>query len=180
MKINKLGLTFSYHGDELTYLWPWKRIPYVRRVFPQESTRKDIYFSAVFNQGFTSLRDYWQFVGVWNEACRKEKIIGYTEKEILLGWAKYEFRHNIVILLTNINVEMKSTVFWKSVDIFARKQLLKDVAVLFFHNERDAKKVMYSIPAEFANADLIVRGRAVEDNVEQAAEDYRGNDPGPL
>jgi hypothetical protein len=151
MNLTRVGVHFKYHGDELLWLWPWKRAylrsPHIR------------YYSYTFDDHFPSLRDYWQFVGAWNEACRKEKIIGFNDNEIFKTWAEHTFRHNTVVILRNINVEMKSTAFWRSLDPLSRKQLLKDVPVLFFHDCWKAHSVATSIQPEFAEVFLFVRGK---------------------
>lgn len=170
MRVNKTGIFFSYYGDELLWVWPWRRKDHNK------------FFSSIFEREFPSLKEYWYFSGGWNEACRKEKVLGYSEFEVLSSWVKKEFRHNTVIILKNINVEMKSTVFWKSVDIFTRKELLKDVPVLLFSNKVDAAYVLGSIPTEFADAYLFYMGELDgtnnENNVKQSIEENRSNNLG--
>lgn len=170
MRINSKGIYFSYYGDELLWIWPWKRRGTVK------------FFSAVFEQGYPSLREYWYYSGGWNMACRKEKVIGFSELDILLSWAKKEFRHDTVIVLRNINVEMKSTVFWKSIDIFARKELLKDVPVIFLRDVKNDEYILHSIPTEFAEAYLFHLGELIdtnnENNFKQSNEEDRGNNQG--
>ena len=172
MGINKEGISFPYHGDQLLWIWWWKR----------EGQAK--YFSSLFDQHFLDLKDYWQFVGAWNAACRKEKIEGFHDYEIFTTWAKYSFlRQPAVVILRNINVEMKTTKFWQSVGGYARRQLLKDIAVLYFGNVKEATEVLYSVPSEFAEAYLFSKGILVNSNneniIKQNGEENRGDDPGP-
>lgn len=173
MRINRKGISFGYHGDELLWLWPWKRHTFTGAKF----------FSSIFEREFPSLREYWYFCGGWNEACRKEKVIGYTDFEVLSSWIKKEFRHNTVIVLRNVNVEMKSTSFWKSVDVFTRKELLKDVPVLLFSDKVDAAYVLGSIPSEFADAYLFHLGELEDSNNDnntfQVSEQNRSEYAGP-
>lgn len=155
----------------MLWLWPWKR----------KGSYK--FFSSIHERDFPSLREYWYFCGGWNEACRKEKVIGYSENDVLFSWVKREFRHNIVIVLKHINVELKSTAFWRSIDLFTRKELLKDIPVLLFSNKVDAAYVLGSIPQEFAEAYLFEFGELTdtnnENNNKQIGEKNRGNNPGP-
>lgn len=151
MKINKEGIRFNHYGDELVWFWPWKRT-YGK------------YFSDTFDRFFTSLVEYWQYVGAWNEACRKEKVVGYSDNLIFTSWACHTFQHNIVVILRHINVEMKSTLFWKSLDFSSRKQLLKDVPVLFFNTVEAAEKVARSIEPEFADVLMLVHGKIYYSN----------------
>lgn len=170
MKINRNGISFNYYNDELLWLWPWKR------------TNDKKFVSSLFILEYRSLREYWQHIGAWNEACRKEKIVGYSEDELLHFWVKTKFSHNTVIVLRNVNVELKNTIFWKSVDVFARKQLLKDVVLLFFYYKEEARKVFQSIAPEFAEALLFDKGELIalnnENFSEQEQEQDRDSNPG--
>lgn len=170
--ISREGISFSYHNDELVWIWPWRR------------TGKNKFFSSIFEREFPSLREYWYFSGGWNEACRKEKIIGFSENDVLFSWVKREFRHNTIIVLKNVNVEMKSTAFWKSIDVFARRELLKDICVILIPDLKQAIYVLHSIPQEFAEAYLFHMGELDdtnnENNTEQSSTENRGNNPGPL
>jgi hypothetical protein len=157
MKINSSGIWFKYHGDEMLWVWPWKR----------QNGHK--YISVLFEGGFKDLNDYWYFCGGYSEACRKHKIVGFNEDQVFLEWAEITFRHNIVIILRNVNVIMKSTVFWKSIDVLNRKELLKEIPVLFFHNKKEAEDVIKSVDPEFGEAYLIVRGELIYTNNEKYA-----------
>lgn len=161
MKINESGITFSYYGDEMLWIWPWKR----------KNKRK--FISELYADSFTNLRDYWEYVGAYNEAFRKEKIIGFSEDEAFAMWAKQTFRHSIVLILRHVNVEMKTTRFWKSLDSLRRNYLLTDYPILFFPNYKQAKVVAESIAPEFAEVFLFERGELLYSNVEKYEIDPR-------
>jgi hypothetical protein len=164
MNLTRKGVRFEYHGDELLWIWPWKRTK------PSLNTIK--YYSYTFDDYFFSLRDYWLFVGSWNEACRKEKIIGYNDNEVFKAWAEHTFRHNTVVILRNVNVEMRSTLFWRSLDPLSRKQLLKDVPVLFFHDSSKAQLVAESVDPEFADVFFFMKGKLKYTNNEKYEIDF--------
>lgn len=165
MRISKAGISFNYHNDEVTWLWPWKREGFK-------------FHSSLYDRFFADLNHYWMYVGILSEAFRKEKVVGYSEEEILLQWAAKEFVHHTVIVLRHVNVEMKSTTFWKSVDIFAKKQLVKDVVVLFFSTPKEAQNVLHSIAPEFAEAYMFVSGKLFDSNTERKIEENRNSNPG--
>ena len=154
MKISRQGIEFEYHGDQLLWVWPWRRI------------KDQKYISHIFESDFKSLAEYWEWVGSWNEGCRKRKVVGYTEEDIFLDWAKKTFRFSTVIIMKNINVELKSTLFWRSLHVESRTQLLKDCPVLFFYDVKDADKVFNSIAPEFAQAFLFHKGELIKNNNE--------------
>lgn len=168
MKITRAGVSFSYHGDELVWIWPWRR-----------TDKNDKYYSFIFEHEYPSLAEYWQHVGSWNEACRKNKIRGYTDHNIFLAWIEREFRHSIVVVLHNVNVEMKNTRFWKSMDPVSRRELLKDTSVLFFYDEKEAEKVARSIVPEFAEAYMFVNGRLKYNNNETISGQTEESDKTP-
>lgn len=155
MKINLNGITFNYYGDDMLWIWPWKRVGNYQ------------YYSYLFDSEYTDIADYWQHVGAYNEAARKEKIFGWTEDEMFAMWAKQTFRHSTVVVLRHVNVEMRNTAFWKSIDGLKRRHLLKDYPVFFFHNHKQAKIVAESIDPEFAEVFLFHRGKLLYSNVEK-------------
>lgn len=168
MKIDKNGITFNYHGDELTWLWWWKRLQ--PGLFPKRYK----YYSHVFDDSFKDLASYWLYVGAWNEACRKDRIVGYSDKEIFLSWCRYTFRHNSVLVFRNVNVEMRSTKFWKSLDPISRKQLLQDIPVLFFRDGLKPMEVAHSIEPEFAEVYFFYHGQLMWSNNDKYEIDTRG------
>jgi hypothetical protein len=172
MKITRKGIRFKYHGDELLRHWPWsKECRYESALFPHIP--------------FDTLNDYWFYCGAYNEACRKKKVIGYTERDILIQWAAHNFRHDVVIILRNVNVIMKNTIFWKSIDSTNRKELLKEVPVLFFKDLTEAWHVFESIDPEFSEAYYFANGKLIgcntlrSDEIPAVKQKSIGNYPGP-
>lgn len=159
MKINRNGITFDYHGDQLLWMWPWRR-------HKDKTRRQSKYYSYATDDYFCDLAEYWRFVGVWNEACRKRKIIGYSEYDVFIAWAKQSFRFNTAVVMRHVNVEVKSTWFWKSLDQISRKELQKDLPILFFYDLPSALKVAHSIEPEFAEVYLFDKGRLKYTNTE--------------
>lgn len=149
MKLSKQGIWFDYHGDRLLWKWWWKR------------TNNSIYYSKVLARDYVSLNEYWKEVGIFEEAARKHKVKGYSIKEVLYQWVEHAFRNDIVIVLTDINVEMKSTNFWRSIPVIERRELLKDFPVLFFPDIHKARSVLTSLNEDFATAYLFDRGKLV-------------------
>lgn len=147
MKFCKDGIWFNYHGDELLWLWWWKR-----RTLPNGKEEK--YVSMLCEGAFESLPDYWMFWGGYSEACRQDKVYGYTDDQVFLEWAEIRFSHNIVVILKNINYELKPAYFWAAIGHRQRIELKKDVVVLFFNRLEEAVEVFNSVPPEFADAYL--------------------------
>jgi hypothetical protein len=159
MKITRDGVWFNYHGDEVLWLWWWKR-----EALP--NGKKGKYVSALSEGYFESLADYWMFWGGYSEACRQDKVYGYSDNQIFQEWAAMAFRHNIVVILKNINYELKPAYFWSAIPPRQVKELKKDVVVLFFNRMEDAKKIFTSIHAEFAEAYLYKYGTLENSNNE--------------
>lgn len=159
MKITKAGIWFDYEGDELLWLWWWKR-----GRLPNGKTGK--YVSLLCDGVFESLKEYWIFWGEYAQACRQDKVYGYTEAEVFNDWASWSFMRNIVVVLKNINYELKPNYFWASIAPRQRKELKKDVVVLFFNHYDEAKRIFDSIHAEFADAYLYKNGKIQATNNE--------------
>lgn len=148
-KPTKDGFLIDYHGDQLLWIWPWNRTSYHH------------WLSKNFECKFENLRDYWHYVGAFDEACRKRKILGFSESEVFQEWAKTKFKRNIVVILRNANIELKTGQFWRTINLLDRQELIKDVSVLFFSTVGEAKKVADSIAPEFAEVHLFARGEPV-------------------
>jgi hypothetical protein len=150
-KLRKQGIEFPYHGDTLVWVWPWKR-KYLSR------GKDAVYVSEKVRKTFPNLRDYWTHWGIQDEALRKEKMIGFTDLDVLFEWIGFKYPHQVVLVLRNINVQEKSKSFWEAVPARNRHMLSNDVCVLFFGDLHSASTVFASISPEFAEAYLFHGG----------------------
>lgn len=159
MKLGKRGIWFNYNGDELLWLWWWNR-------HKLPNGKKAKYESLLCESSFEDLQEYWMFWGEYAQACRQDKVYGYSEDEVFQSWAQLSWIRNIVVILRHINYELKPGYFWASIGHRQRAQLKKDVAVLFFNRPEDAEKVFNSIQPEFAEAYYYKYGKLMATNNE--------------
>ena len=145
------GVWFMYHGDELLWIWPWKR-------HTGPDGRNYALKSGILDSCYYSLADYWYAMGAHEEALRKGKLEGFSLGLVVAQWARMKFGKTIVVVLENMNPEEKPSTFWKLIPPSQIKELQKDVVVLFFNSPHKALEVAESIPVEFASVSVYVHG----------------------
>jgi hypothetical protein len=165
MKFNlrKQGIEFDYYGDEVVWVWPWKRASLSRL------GSKVVLVSAAAETTFASFRDYWMYWGEHNEVCRKQKVMGFNEDQILDEWVRLKYPHQIVVILRHLSPEYRSGLFWRSIPASERNELTKDISVLFFPGFDQAERVVKSIEPEFAEAYLYFKGNGLFSNLDHVS-----------
>jgi len=166
MRISKRGIHFNHHGDELVWIWPWSRVVTNIAVAGNRVSYK--IYSVLDDTRYLDLADYWFAQGVHAEASRKNKIEGFSEDDVFISWACFNFRHQTVIVMRNINHQEKPEKFWASLPPVQRAAMLKDVPVLFFPNPNSAMDVAQTIPIEFAETYCFHNGSLIYDNLYKA------------
>lgn len=160
MRISLQGIHLNYYGDEIIWLWPWERD--VTHIDGKRVSFK--IFSFLEKNRYINLADYWFAQGVHAEASRKNKIEGFSEEDVFFHWAWFNFRHQTVIIMRNLNHQEKPEKFWASIPPAHRAAMLKDIPVLFFPSVYSAMEVAKTIPYEFAETYCFHNGELIFDN----------------
>lgn len=155
MRFSKTGVTFKYHGDQLTWRWPWSRNGMER------------YYSTIYTQDFNSLSEYWKHVGVVEEALVKSsgKLEAYSELEVLSVWVRRLYPTSHVVVLTNLDASAKGISFWSRLPKDQVEHLLKDVIVLRCKDKTEVFRLVDSVEATFADAFGFSFGQLIETNI---------------
>ena len=152
MEICKDGVWFNHYGDNILWRWPWKRhgVPKLR--------------SSAQEKDFTSLREYWQFLGTVETSLRKLRITSLKEEELLFYLIRGKFKNEAIVVLTNLDTSVKPGEFWFKVPLHYRKHFLNDVTILICKEPMEVYDLCDSIEPRFATAYGFIRGDLVRDN----------------
>ena len=139
MKIDKKGIWKKFEGDRICHVWFWRSTPGSN-------------YSEKFNQYFNSFNDYLKFVGSTRASMKSGSIMGFTNNDIILDWARYKFSNEIVVILTDLDLTEKPSSFWDSIPYEKKIVFGKDVVVLRCKDLSQAKILVDSITPDFAEA----------------------------
>lgn len=151
IRLEKEGIVFSYHGDVLTWKWPW---------LPRENTK---FSSAQYKFSCNSLVDYWKQLGVisYKETSSISKVAGLSMHDVISQWVKTNLRFGFYVVLHDINPRVKPMDFWDRVPEKDRVEFAKDVVILRCKDLKEVESLCDSVSTDFAAAEGIVYGEIV-------------------
>ena len=128
MRINKQGISFSYYGDTLTWLWGKG------------------YSSALYEGIFSDRNHYWQHIGAVEERSRtKGNLVGASWHNIITFWVKSRFLYETVVVVWDIQYNTKDKAFWRSLPRKSVEAFLEDVVVFRCKDLNQADQIRNSI-----------------------------------
>ncbi|MNK09965.1 hypothetical protein D3C87_279750 [compost metagenome] len=156
MKLTRQGVEYTYHGDTLTYFWPWK-------------ARNGKFYSAEYSTYFSSFRDYWKHVGMNLPSIvrSREKLVGYSFEEITAQWVRCKFPFEAIVVLFNIELSAKSLAFWAKVPKEKMEYMSKDVVILRCNDKTEVTRLIESIDPSFADAFGYCEGNLIDYNMKE-------------
>lgn len=152
MKLSKAGITFEYHGDQITWNWPWNRG--VARYWK--------YHSALFSQDFNNFREYWKRIGEDSTmlAVRNQggKVFGFSIEELIKCWSKHNWQNQYIVVLTDVDQNAKGADFWSKLPQARRLTFVEEVVVLKCEDRSKVISLLECIEPSFASATGLVNG----------------------
>jgi hypothetical protein len=159
MKLSYIGVSFKYHGDELTWYWPW-----VGKTF------KATYFSSLFSRDFNSLKDYWKAVGKEEALSRLTtcdgKVYGASYKEVIAEWSKRIWPGEFLVAMLEPDYSMKGPAFMARLTSQQRHRMMQDVVILRAKDKTEAEHLLESIDITMSEAYLVHNGNVLLSNNE--------------
>ena len=155
---NSLGVNFKYHGDVITWMWPWARTPI-----------GNPYHSSLLNRDFNSFSEYWVSQGEERAFLKLSgeggKLYGFDLiEQVIPFWSSRIWPNEYLVCLTDVNPKSKGPKFWALLDSKKRSSLLKDVVVLRCKDLTEMEVLLDSIDISFAKAFGVLNGAILECN----------------
>ncbi len=94
------------------------------------------------------------------------KLSGFPYIEIISEWVKVKFPFQHVIILTNINVQVKTIKFWAKVPTSQVMEFLNDVVVMRCKDQTSMEELVTNIGFDFAEAYGYSGGKLILTNKE--------------
>jgi hypothetical protein len=164
MNFTKDGVQFSDEGDVITWLWPW------RRPRKDAKIRSERWQSLYFN-GF---KGYWKYAGRMRPTSRRtvmltnQRVEGYHFDELLSSFRSAKYPDENIVILHDLNLEMKGSEFWNKIPKDQIEELMHDVVILHCDNPEAVEKLVRGISPKFAHAyGYRNDGRYVQPNLEE-------------
>ena len=155
IKVTKLGVEFPYHGDVVTYLWPW--------------SKSGRYKSSLYSCDFNNFREYWKRIGSTEYAIHycspKGKVQGFRIHEILCDYVSRNMLGRYVVVLCDINASARDSTFWSRMPKHQAEQLTKDIAIFTCDSRAQMLDITTGTPTDFATSYAIEGGVLVESNL---------------
>lgn len=148
MRINKQGISFSYYGDVLTWLWGQG------------------YTSALYEGVFTNRNHYWQHIGALEERSRAGgNVLGISLGEVITSWVKTRFAYEVVVVLWDIDYAAKDQVFWKTLPAKTVKAFCEDIVVFRCKDASQADNIRESVEVDkLGTCKVFVHGKELGTN----------------
>lgn len=153
IKLTIDGVVFSYFGDQLTWIWPWRR-------GGQAAYRS----SLLYPNTFKTLRDYWVYMGGIHTSLRTNRLDGFSGISLAQAKAKRESAYGPVLLISDLDPESKPSSFWKKLGPDKAGKLNQEFCLLFPDSLDEANNILANMPLEFASVELYDRGEKLRDN----------------
>lgn len=149
LALSKHGVKFPYGIDTIIFRW--------RKVDNQR------WWSENFLRGFTSLREYWRYVGATERELTYPgtRFQGYSYMEMLTQWVNYTYGKLNIVVLKDINHEAKGLSFWARLPKEKAAELLNDIVVLHCSDKAEVNRIVDSIGPDFADAYGFSNGRLI-------------------
>lgn len=157
MKFHQLGISFKYHGDEITRYWPWIK-----------KSLKSTYHSALFSRDFNSFNEYWRLVGEETTLIKLTtsvgKMQGFSLSRVAAEWASRIWVNEYLVIMCDVDPGSKGPSFWFRLSPTQRTSLLEDVVVLRCKDETEMETLIDSISPSFSTAYGCLNGQVLCDN----------------
>ena len=150
MKIDKKGIWFKYMGDNICLMWPWN---------PQPNT----YYSEKLHCTFSSRSEYTRYMGS-AVGMKERNVIGLSYQEAIQSWVESNFSGEYVIVLTEIDLTKKPSVFWENIPYIKKIAFTNEIVVLRCKDQGQMDRIIDSIEPGFAVAWGFKNGQLVRLN----------------
>jgi len=158
MKLNRLGYSYKYHGDEIIRYWPWV-----------SKEKRGKYHSTLFSRDFNSFPAYWKMVGE-DEALIKasvsagDKLYGFSVLDLIQYWSARLWMNQYVVILLDVNLGSKGPEFWSRLTRDQKESLNNDIVVLRCKDKTELLHLTDSIDPSFATAYGLLNGTLLVSN----------------
>lgn len=174
--VSNKGISYEYHGDKITWIWPWKR------------TKEDGHFySSLYDEMFNDLNSYWEKKGRISATLSLNKSLYFDVEYVVSDFANRLSggAQNLVVVLNQRILALLENRDPKYIAILEkikpeRMQGLsnKNSVVFAFDTSNEAMDFMRSIPPPYGFALMISNGHLVSSNnylalLERAKDDER-------
>lgn len=158
IKIKKVGITFSYHNDEILYRWPW---------IVKWGRAKRRFHSSLLTRDFNNFRNYWIMVGEQEAILNKRstKVEGFHLGDVLAKWADLMYPDRFVVTLSGMDTTAKPPEFWNRLSRDKAVAMTSEIVALLCKDLSEAEKLITSINPRFAEAYFVFNGKVIDDNM---------------
>lgn len=150
IRLGKLGISFDYHGDKLTWIWPWAVVAMSSK-----------YYSDNYKFYTDSIKGYWVYLVQRSieEHTTPAKVKGYYWPEIMTEWVAHNLRFGFYVVLHDIDLQNKSNVFWNKIPDAEKIELRKDIVVLRCQDMKEVIHICNSMSSDFATVEGVGHGK---------------------
>lgn len=94
------------------------------------------------------------------------KLQSRSYTSIIDDWVAFNFVNQIVIVLTNINVQVKNIDFWAKIPVEQKIKFMEDVVILRCKDKSEMMMLIGNIGQDFAEAKGYIDGELFAHNLE--------------
>lgn len=158
MKLNRLGYSYKYHGDEITRYWPWV-----------SEENKGKYHSSLFSRDFNSFPEYWKFVGeeeslVKTSTSKDGRMYGFSMLEVIQYWSSRLWLNQYIVALVDVDPASKGSDFWNRLTRDQKENLNQEIVILKCKDRTELMNLTDSIDPSFATSYGLLNGNLLVSN----------------
>lgn len=156
MKFSRLGVTFKYYGDQITWHWPWVRKHLLT------------YYSTIYTRDFNSFNEYWEMVGqeaaLLKSAHQTGRMYGFDLMAVICRWSARLWPGEFLVVMKEVEVGRKGPAFWSRLSTKQREALTEDIVILRCDSKSEVYELIDSIEPSFASAYGVLNGQIIISN----------------
>lgn len=136
--IDTRGIRYNYMGDRIWLMWFWAPLP-------------NRYYSEKLHCTFSSLKEYKKYMGS-AVGLKHRNVIGISYKELITAWVEDNFKGEYVVVLTEIDLNKKPSVFWENIPYIKKMAFTNEVVILRCKDQAQMEQIIDSTEQSFAIA----------------------------